>query len=268
MPRSGQRLTPVKEGFHATVHTIKGDEILPSSKHGNSIFPNYSSPDDSYFTPIHETEASNELAQHQRGDDYPKEPMGRAQAEDNSWEWAHMIRGSSMGGPARARVHLTEPDEEQYADRNGSFLGARVAPKQRIKDTLWGPRPKEGESVEMTLPHVNWSQLRPDKLYADSDPPVDQSRLQLGTRPSDNPLPNYITHQITPHEVIHREDNGYRATTSPREGAWRRGESDAQSKVDYDMSKGSRLMSMPDTVGVQQRLWYGNGASQRRWNQP
>ena len=49
--RTGQRLPPVAEGFHATVHDIPGNLVLPSREHGKQVF-SISSSQDTYFTPI------------------------------------------------------------------------------------------------------------------------------------------------------------------------------------------------------------------------
>ena len=145
--RTGSRLPPVSEGFHATVYPIKGDTIQPSVVHGNQVF-SMSSTQDTYFTPIPEGLPIN------------AEPRTEHDAESKAWQWGEMVQGAAPGPlPKRVRVHRTEPDAEQYVDKNGRFMGARVSPSQKIKDTTWAPPPEYYQTVDQTLPHINWGQF-------------------------------------------------------------------------------------------------------------
>lgn len=153
----GDPVPPVRRGFHATNRDIVGDRILPPSKHGGEKAFDISSDDDTYFTPIPEGPPGN------------TGPKTSEEAEGSAWSWLEL-----MPHRGRDRVHVTEPEPEQFVDNNARWSGARTTPSQRIVDTIWAPPPlREGGHVEATLPHINWHQFNAPNWtshYVDTDP--------------------------------------------------------------------------------------------------
>ncbi len=140
----GEQLPPVQFGYHATRRDIPGDRIVAPAKHRKAKEFQSSSPDDTYFTPVPD------------GNPVGHEPTTAEDAEGMAWGWLQEMRP----GTGRGRVHLTEPDPEQYRDKAATFMGARTTPSQRVISTSWTPTPvtKDGH-VEGTLPHINWHQF-------------------------------------------------------------------------------------------------------------
>lgn len=164
-----------KRGLHGSVVDIP--EVRPALEHGISQW-GISDKSVTYFMPLaDEKQHADWTANYQYGgynyrdDLYDDADAGRPRTlaqthsyvERAAWDWS---AEANVGGN-RERVYVTEPKGRQYFDKNvgnrprqsAELVSERVAPSQKIVDTIWGPPPPSGGHTRMTLPHINWRQF-------------------------------------------------------------------------------------------------------------
>ena len=135
--------------FHGSARDVPGDTLLPSAKTGHENYDYGHLPDPE--------ERRNNVFMMRGGGHYPSPD----EAEGRAWNWA--------SGGGRPRVHEVWPVGKLKLDREGGGMEtAFMAPKAKIRDTIWTPpvshvipyesrNSQEDWVVQGTLPHQDWN---------------------------------------------------------------------------------------------------------------
>lgn len=150
----------VKRGLHGTQYDLT--EVRPSSEHGNRQW-DMSSKTTTYFVPSPDQKEYDEWSAKGAWEAPPELSTLQERAENQAWTWAL----ETLSYKNRPRVYVTEPQGKQFYDRNirakpqwrDELISERVAPSQKVVDTIWGPPAPHDGHTRMTLPHINWKQF-------------------------------------------------------------------------------------------------------------